>query len=54
MSQMGDIAERVAQIEPGELFVPSDFADLAGPDAVSQALSRMARRELRQKGGGPR
>lgn len=44
MSQAGAIAERVAEAEPGELFVPSDFSDLAGPDAVSQALSRMARR----------
>lgn len=30
--------------EPGTLFVPSDFSDLAGPDSVSQQLSRMARR----------
>jgi hypothetical protein len=44
VSQTGAIEERIARAEPGVLFVPSDFADLAGPDAVSQALSRMARK----------
>lgn len=41
MREQRDIADMVAKAQPGDVFVPSDFADAGSSDAVRKALSRM-------------
>lgn len=44
MSAARTIENRIAQAEPGTVFVPSDFHDVASVDNANAVLSRMARR----------
>lgn len=44
MSIAAEIEARIDAAEPGTVFVPSDFHDIASVDNVNAALSRMARR----------
>lgn len=41
MSEQRAIMELVSEAEPGEVFVPGDFAEAGSADAVRKALSRM-------------
>ena len=43
MNEQRSIARMLDAAEPGEVFVPSDFADAGSADAVRKALSRMVR-----------
>lgn len=44
MSIATEIEERIAEAEPGSVFVPSDFHDIASVDNANSVLSRMAKR----------
>ena len=44
MSIATEIEERIADAEPGSVFVPSDFHDIASVDNANSVLSRMAKR----------
>lgn len=44
MSIATEIEERIANAEPGTVFVPSDFHDIASVDNANAVLSRMAKR----------
>ena len=44
MSIATEIEERIAGAEPGTVFVPSDFHDIASVDNANAVLSRMAKR----------
>ena len=44
MSIAAEIEERIADAEPGSVFVPSDFHDIASVDNANSVLSRMAKR----------
>ena len=44
MSIAKEIERRIAESEPGTVFVPSDFHDIASVDNANTVLSRMARR----------
>ena len=44
MSIAAEIEERIAGAEPGTVFVPSDFHDIASVDNANSVLSRMAKR----------
>ena len=37
---MQEIRERVLTADDGSIFIASDFADIADPDAVAKALAR--------------
>lgn len=38
------VRERILSLDKGAIFFPSDFEDIASPEAVRQTLSRMVRR----------
>lgn len=44
MSIAKEIERRITESEPGTVFVPSDFHDIASVDNANAALSRMAKR----------
>lgn len=44
MSTAKEIEHRIAEAEPGTVFVPSDFHDIASVDNANAVLSRMAKR----------
>lgn len=44
MSIAAEIEDRIASAEPGTVFVPSDFHDIASVDNANTVLSRMAKR----------
>lgn len=44
MSIAAEIGARIAESEPGTVFVPSDFHDIASVDNTNAVLSRMAKR----------
>lgn len=41
MSEQRAIAELISRAKPGEIFVPSDFAEVGSADSVRKALSRL-------------
>lgn len=41
MSEQRAIAELLSEAEPGEVFVPSDFAEVGSAESVRKALSRL-------------
>lgn len=46
MTDARAIQERICEMEPGTVFVPSDFFDLSSPDNTNNVLSRLAKRGL--------
>lgn len=42
-SESKQIAQRIAEMPPGAVFISADFLDIAGTDNVSAVLSRMAK-----------
>lgn len=44
MSIATEIEDRITEAEPGSVFVPSDFHDIASVDNANTVLSRMAKR----------
>ena len=44
MSIATEIEDRITEAEPGSVFVPSDFHDIASVDNANSVLSRMAKR----------
>lgn len=41
---LNKLAERIAQMEKGAIFFPSDFVDISSTDAVRQTLSRLVKK----------